>query len=173
MKWKRYANSVNMPNAGNVGARIYEGYNSYEGEYFDVCRHCCGTGIYETKNFVLDVVEFGKYQFHNNPRKVYDTETIKPRITYHIKIDHKATKLSKLCAGIIIPIYDSNYCKQVIINKLKYERYRIYQHYKKLCDTADLVPFCMSDPLLFKETQRKQYEEDFRKRVCDAFDLPF
>lgn len=155
------------------GSGIYIGWDPHNGDdFFDVCRHCGGTGIYETKEFVLDVVKLGKYEFHNNPIKVHNTD-IKPRITYHIKIGHKATKLSRLCAGIIISIFDSSYAKQVIKNKLQSEKFKNFQRFRKLCNAADLIPFCVTDPLLFKETQRKQYEEDFRKRVCDAFDLPF
>jgi len=75
----------------------------------DICWNCSGTGWYKKPVWNwLDVIQFGKYVFHQPLTKTYTkpTESVK---VFNGYIDHSNTKYTDFALFVVFVVYEKGY----------------------------------------------------------------
>lgn len=114
MLLKKYGNHIGYDVQYIEGKKCYScgatGYYSHWRGLVE-CFKCDGTGFYKLPVYnILEVVQFGKYRFHQPYKRAYAKPELP--VTINDYISHTSTKYGKISRHILFLIYESGYLKR-------------------------------------------------------------
>lgn len=98
-------------NCGGTGNHTYFDWNGFAYDN-DICWRCNGTGWFKRPRWNwLDIVQFGKYSFHQPFTTTYEAPTENVRV-FEGYVEHNVTKFTKISLFIIFLLYEHGYLKR-------------------------------------------------------------